>query len=127
MEYIPEKTAKIKPYGFEDASGVTVKLDANESFISLPASLREKLADIAMNAEYNRYPDPLSSSACNVCSLQENAPEAVIARSAAMTRNPVRIKAAPKFLRILFFLLSCSRVAKRSASLAMCLICSRAI
>ena len=68
MEYIPEKTAKIKPYGFEDASGVTVKLDANESFISLPASLREKLADIAMNAEYNRYPDPLSSSACKAYS-----------------------------------------------------------
>ena len=63
MEYIPEKTAKIKPYGFEDASGVTVKLDANESFVSLPERLRVKLADIALNAEYNRYPDPISASA----------------------------------------------------------------
>ena len=63
MEYIPEKTAKIKPYGFEDASGVTVKLDANESFVSLPERLRAKLAEIAMNADYNRYPDPVSSSA----------------------------------------------------------------
>lgn len=63
MEYIPEKTARIKPYGFEDASGVTVKLDANESFVSLPGRLREKLAEIAANADYNRYPDPISASA----------------------------------------------------------------
>ena len=75
MEYIPEKTAKIKPYGFEDASGVTVKLDANESFISLPARLREKLADIALNAEFNRYPDPLSFSACSAYSRYIGVPK----------------------------------------------------
>ncbi len=63
MKYIPEKTAKIEPYGFEDSSGITVKLDANESFVSLPDRLREKLAKIALNADYNRYPDPLSGAA----------------------------------------------------------------
>lgn len=63
MEYIPEKTARIKPYGFEDATGVTVKLDANESFVSIPRRLREKLSLIAAEADFNRYPDPLSGSA----------------------------------------------------------------
>ncbi|MBR4941778.1 MAG: histidinol-phosphate aminotransferase family protein [Clostridia bacterium] len=68
MEYIPAKTAAIKPYGFEDASGITVKLDANESFVSLPQRLREKLSQIALTADYNRYPDSVSASAVNAYS-----------------------------------------------------------
>lgn len=61
---IPDKVEKLKPYGFEDTDGCAVKADANESFVPLPQSLREKLADIAREALFNRYPDPLSGDAC---------------------------------------------------------------
>ncbi|MBR5519416.1 MAG: histidinol-phosphate aminotransferase family protein [Clostridia bacterium] len=61
---IPQKVQTLKPYGFEDTCGCTVKADANESFVALPDDLRAKLAEIAQNALYNRYPDPLSCDAC---------------------------------------------------------------
>ena len=61
---IPQKVQTLKPYGFEDTCGCTIKADANESFVALPDDLRAKLAQIAQNALYNRYPDPLSTDAC---------------------------------------------------------------
>lgn len=61
---IPEKVQKLKPYGFEDTGGCAIKADANESFVPLPARLRERLAGIARDALFNRYPDPLSGDAC---------------------------------------------------------------
>ena len=64
LSLIPEKVQTLKPYGFEDTSGCTIKADANESFVSLPDDLRAKLAEIAQNALFNRYPDPLSTDAC---------------------------------------------------------------
>ena len=61
---IPEKVRRLRPYGFEDTAGCTVKADANESFVPLPAHLRKTLAAVAEKALFNRYPDPLSANAC---------------------------------------------------------------
>jgi len=61
--FIPDKVENIKPYGFEDASGCRVKLDANESFVSLPDRLRKRLSEITQGLDYNRYPDPLAMKA----------------------------------------------------------------
>lgn len=61
--FINAKLAALKPYSFEEGA-CDVRLDANESFISLPDRLRDRLADIARNLEYNRYPDPLATRCC---------------------------------------------------------------
>ncbi len=115
MEYIPSKTAKIKPYGFEDASGIRVKLDANESFVSLPQHLRAKLAQIAATADYNRYPDPLSGSATGAYAEYIGVPaENIVAgngsdelislvESALMTGGDCLLCASPDFSMYKFY------------------------
>lgn len=58
-----DKIKKLTPY--EPLQGdFGIRLDANESFISLPDSLRAALAKAAEKVEYNRYPDPLAEDVC---------------------------------------------------------------
>jgi len=58
-EIIPERIGRIAPY--EPVQGdYPVRLDANESFVGLPQSLRDELAGIVSGFAFNRYPDPLA-------------------------------------------------------------------
>lgn len=53
----PKKIEDLVPYT-PDMSEYEVKLDANESTYSQSDAMREKIADIAKNFDYTKYPDP---------------------------------------------------------------------
>ena len=48
-EYVPEDT------------GYSLRMDANESFVSLPPALRAAVAEAIAALEFNRYPDPIAT------------------------------------------------------------------
>ena len=57
------KVKNLTPY--EPLQGdFSVRLDANESYISLPDELREQIAKLVAEADYNRYPDPMAAKLC---------------------------------------------------------------
>ncbi len=57
MITLPEKLSKMTPYDpCEDI--YRIKLDANESFFSLPEQLRDAIAESIDTIDFNRYPDP---------------------------------------------------------------------
>ena len=63
MFELNEKIRDLIPY--EPIRGhFDVRLDANESFLSLPEDVRQQLAEIARTLPYNRYPDPLAEAVC---------------------------------------------------------------
>lgn len=43
-----------------------IRLDANESYITLPLEIKEEIAQTVKDIHFNRYPDPYAS---NVCAL----------------------------------------------------------
>ena len=43
-----------------------IRLDANESYITLPLEIKEEIAQTVKDIHFNRYPDPY---AANVCAL----------------------------------------------------------
>lgn len=57
---LPEKLKNLQPYDPVTAS-YRVRLDANESFLSLPDSLRKELAEAVAGLDLNRYPDPTAA------------------------------------------------------------------
>lgn len=63
MNLVSEKLARLKPYD-PDMAVSGIHLDANESFIPLPESLRESIGQRIWEAEYHRYPDPLGMAVC---------------------------------------------------------------
>ncbi len=63
MSILNQKLKDLTPY--EPLKGqYKIRFDANESFISMPENLREKLSKIAYDLPYNRYPDPLAENVC---------------------------------------------------------------
>ena len=59
MYELNEKVRSLTPY--EPISGkYPVRLDANESFLSLPEELREEIGRAVSRAAFQRYPDPLA-------------------------------------------------------------------
>ncbi len=52
-----KKLENIEPYKV-DTNTYKARLDANESFIALPAYIREKIDAALSSYDYNRYPDP---------------------------------------------------------------------
>ena len=57
MITLPEKLASMTPYDpCEDV--YQIKLDANESYFSLPEELRDAIAASIDTIDFNRYPDP---------------------------------------------------------------------
>ena len=64
MSYqLTQKLRDLVPY--EPVSGhYPIRLDANESFISLPSDLRDKAAAAAARVDFNRYPDPCAREVC---------------------------------------------------------------
>ena len=59
------KLDSIKPYEV-DKTKYSIKLDANESFISFPKELQEQLCNIMTNLDFNRYPDASSEEICRL-------------------------------------------------------------
>lgn len=58
-----EKVRNLEPY--QPIQGeYKIRLDANESFLSLPPSVRQKIGQIAMELDFNRYPDPYAAELC---------------------------------------------------------------
>lgn len=57
------KLEGLTPYKV-DTNPYKVRLDANESFISMPENIREKFAGIMRKTDFNRYPDPDATALC---------------------------------------------------------------
>ncbi len=63
MYNLPEQLRDLVPY--EPVSGeYTVRLDANESFLSLPQELRREVGQAVSQIDFNRYPDPYATELC---------------------------------------------------------------
>ena len=63
MYQIPEKLKNIEIYQPVTES-YRVRLDANESFLDLPDSIRKEVAQAVSEIEFNRYPDPTAKELC---------------------------------------------------------------
>ena len=60
---IPKKLRQLKSY--DPVTEVyPIRLDSNESFLSLPPSIRKEIAEAVSKLEFNRYPDPYAGKLC---------------------------------------------------------------
>ena len=60
---LPEALKQLKPY--DPVTEIyPVRLDANESFLSLPSSIREEISEAIRALPFNRYPDPFGTKLC---------------------------------------------------------------
>ncbi len=60
---LPEKLRTLEPY--QPITGkYDVRLDANESFISLPDEIRHEISILVPRIDFNRYPDPYAVELC---------------------------------------------------------------
>ena len=60
---LPEKLRTLEPY--QPITGqFHVRLDANESFISLPDDIRKEIGEKVSQIDFNRYPDPYAVELC---------------------------------------------------------------
>ena len=72
-----KKIRDLKPY--DPISGeYKIRLDANESYLSLPDELREKLAAKIHDTAFNRYPDPLAADPCRAFADYYGVPENLV-------------------------------------------------
>ena len=64
MGYIlSDKVRNLEPY--EPIQGeYKIRLDANESYLSLSPAIREKIGKLVSQLDFNRYPDPLAAGLC---------------------------------------------------------------
>ena len=58
-----KKLENLEPYKV-DTNKYKARLDANESFISMPSDIREKFGKIIAETDFNRYPDPDATALC---------------------------------------------------------------
>ena len=58
-----KKLQNLKPYDPLEGN-YKIRLDANESYLSFPDNIRDELAEIALNFDYNRYPDHKANEPC---------------------------------------------------------------
>lgn len=65
MGYLRDDLSGFKPYKV-DKNNYRIRLDANESFLSPPVELMEKIKDKLSMAAFNRYPDPDSEDVCSL-------------------------------------------------------------
>ena len=64
MGYIlSDKVRNLEPY--EPVQGTyKIRLDANESYLSLTPAIREKIGKLVSQLDFNRYPDPVAADLC---------------------------------------------------------------
>jgi len=61
---LPEKLKNLEPY--QPITGqFAVRVDANESFISLPEDIRREIGEKVSQIDFNRYPDPYAVELCD--------------------------------------------------------------
>lgn len=60
---ISNKLQNLTPYD-PDIDNSLVHMDANESFLATPERIRQTISSKVLDIEYNRYPDPLATKAC---------------------------------------------------------------
>lgn len=61
---LPEKLRTLEPY--QPITGqFSVRLDANESFISLPEEIRREIGEKVSQIDFNHYPDPYAVELCS--------------------------------------------------------------
>jgi histidinol-phosphate aminotransferase len=58
-----EKIRDLRPYD-PITGNYQIRLDANESFVTVSNDLLDKITDEIKNISYNRYPDPMASELC---------------------------------------------------------------
>ena len=63
MYEIPERLKNIDFYD-PVTKPFRIRLDANESFLELPDSIRTEVAQAVSNIDFNRYPDPMAEKLC---------------------------------------------------------------
>ena len=74
---LPEKLRNLEPY--QPNTGVFhVRLDANESFISLPDDIRKEIGEKVSQIDFNRYPDPCATELCEKFSRYFNVPSDLV-------------------------------------------------
>ena len=77
---LPEKLQKLEPY--QPITGqYAVRLDANESFISLPQVIRDEIATKVAQIDFNRYPDPYAVELCDKFSKYFGVPSNLVVAS----------------------------------------------
>ena len=60
---LPDKLKNLVPYA-PMTGNYRIRLDANESFIQLPDTLRQEIAQAVSKIDFNRYPDPYCTKLC---------------------------------------------------------------
>lgn len=74
---LPEKLRTLEPY--QPITGqFRVRLDANESFISLPDTIRKEIGDKVSQIDFNRYPDPYATELCEKFSAYFHVPSELV-------------------------------------------------
>lgn len=63
MYKIPERLKNIECYN-PVTKPFRIRLDANESFLDLPDSIRTEVAKAVSDIDFNRYPDPMAEELC---------------------------------------------------------------
>lgn len=63
MFELNKKVRELKPYDPITGS-YRIRLDANESYITLPPDVKNEIAEAVTDIHYNRYPDPNASAVC---------------------------------------------------------------
>ena len=109
-----EKVSELEPY--EPITGsYRIRLDANESFYSMPENIRNEIKDIIDRLDFNRYPDPMAKKLIDAFSSYYGIdPENVTASngsdemlyllsSAMLKRNSTVIVAEPDFSMYRFY------------------------
>ena len=61
---VPDKTKRLTPYALQNTE-FRIKLDANESFVSLPETVLTHIAQGVAALDFNRYPDPEAKELCH--------------------------------------------------------------
>ena len=73
MFQLNEKVKNLTPY--EPISGTyEIRLDANESFLTLPDDIKNEMAEALKNSAISRYPDPMATKLCEGFAKYFNVP-----------------------------------------------------
>lgn len=109
-----DKVRTLEPY--EPITGsYRIRLDANESFFSMPEEIRSEIKDIIDRIDFNRYPDPVAKKligafadyygvdADNVTATNGSDEMLYLLSSAMLKRNSTVIVAEPDFSMYRFY------------------------
>lgn len=86
MFTLNEKVKNLKPY--DPISGnYHIRLDANESFITLPQEIKQEISDRVLCNHFNRYPDPCAEECCAGFAKYFGVPASCVMAGNGLTRS----------------------------------------